>query len=92
MLYLLIDLVRVVATIYTVLIFIRVILSWVAPAHSHPLLVMVYRLTEPVLGPVRAILPAMGGLDFSPVVVLIGIQFVKQILIRLLFSMAGTGY
>ena len=35
-------------------------------------------LTEPVLNPIRKILPNLGGLDFSPVVVLFGLQFLKQ--------------
>ena len=36
------------------------------------------KLTEPVLAPIRRILPDLGGLDFSPVVVLIALQFLKQ--------------
>jgi YggT family protein len=92
MLYLLIDLIRVAATLYTILIFVRVILSWVSPTHSHPLVLLVYRLTEPVLGPVRTLLPSLGGIDFSPVIVLIGIQFIKQVLISLLINIANSGY
>jgi YggT family protein len=37
-----------------------------------------YTLTEPVLGPIRRVLPDLGGLDFSPVVVLFALQFLKQ--------------
>jgi YggT family protein len=36
------------------------------------------RLTEPLLGPIRRILPDLGGIDVSPIVLLIGLQFVKQ--------------
>jgi YggT family protein len=39
------------------------------------------QLTEPVLGPIRRILPNLGGLDFSPVVVLFALQFLKQFII-----------
>lgn len=38
------------------------------------------RLTEPVFAPIRNILPAVGGLDLSPIVVLIGIQFIRTLL------------
>jgi len=36
-----------------------------------------HRLTEPVLGPIRRIMPDLGGLDISPIIVLIGIQFLQ---------------
>lgn len=90
--YALIDVVRFAGTVLTVLVFIRVILSWVSPGGvKHPLIVLVYRLTEPLLGPVRSLLPSMGGIDFSPVIVLIGIQLAEGLLIRLLLGMANTG-
>jgi YggT family protein len=86
----LIDLIRIAATILTVLVFIRVILSWISPGgSSHPLLLMVYRITEPLLSPVRSHLPTMGGVDFSPVIVLFGIQIAERLLIQLLASMAN---
>ncbi len=88
----LIDVIRFAATVLTVLVFIRVILSWVSPGGvNNPLIVLVYRITEPLLSPVRSLLPSMGGIDFSPVIVLLGIQIAKQLLIQLLQSMANTG-
>ncbi len=80
----LIDLVRWGATIYSILIFARVIISWMGRGSAHPLVLLVYRLTEPVLAPVRSVLPSFGGLDFSPVLVLIGIQVLEQVLIRVI--------
>ena len=53
----------------------------------HPLVLLVYRLTEPVLAPVRSILPSFGGLDFSPVLVLIGIQVLERVLIQVLINL-----
>ncbi|MDE7548655.1 YggT family protein [Acetobacter fabarum] len=44
------------------------------------------RLTEPVLAPVRRVLPTPGGVDFSPMVVLLGIQYVIQPLLADVFS------
>jgi YggT family protein len=39
------------------------------------------RLTEPVLRPIRSVLPNLGGLDLSPIVVLLGIQFLKTLIV-----------
>jgi YggT family protein len=87
----LIDLVRILATILTVLIFIRVALSWFPQAGANTVGVLVYRVTEPLLAPVRALLPAMGGIDFSPIVVLIGIQILESLLVRALWGLARGG-
>ncbi len=91
MLYTLIDVIDVAATIFTILIFVRIILSWISPAGQHPVLVLVYRLTEPLLGPVRSLIPSMGGMDFSPVLVLIGIQLAELVLTQMLLSLANSG-
>lgn len=54
---------------------VRVILSWVAPDPYNPFTAIMIQITEPVMAPVRRILPPMGGLDLSPLIVLLGIQF-----------------
>lgn len=54
---------------------ISVILSWVLPDPYHPFTQIVRSLTEPVMAPARRILPPMGGLDLSPIIVLFAIQF-----------------
>lgn len=48
----------------------------------HPLLQLVLQLTEPVMAPVRAFIPAMGGLDFSPIVIFLGIQILQNFIIQ----------
>lgn len=74
---------------YIVVIFGRVILSWfpITPGTTMASVARVlYRLTEPVLGPVRRILPPMRmggmGLDLSPIIVLIGLQIVAGAIAR----------
>ena len=84
----LISFVSLAANIYSVLIIIRVILSWVSLDPRNPLVGLVYRLTEPVLGPVRNLLPSMGGIDFSPILVLVGIQLLENVVVRMLIGMA----
>jgi YggT family protein len=49
--------------------------------NPHPLLQLVWQLTEPVMGPVRKVIPPLGGLDFSPIVIFIAIQIIQNFLI-----------
>ena len=88
MIYTLIDLVQAAATIFTILVFARVILSWIPSVPDNPLVGFVFRVTEPVMAPVRNLLPAMGGIDFSPILVLVGIQILESVLVRVLLGMA----
>tara|TARA_R110002096_G_scaffold154_30_gene1030 strand:- start:24317 stop:24892 length:576 start_codon:yes stop_codon:yes gene_type:complete len=60
---------------------IRVILSWVAPGMHNPATAIIATLSEPVLAPVRRIIPPMGGFDVSPILVIIGL-FALNIVIR----------
>lgn len=84
--------IQIAANVLMVLIIIRVVLSWVSPGGvSHPLVLLVYRMTEPLLSPVRSLLPAMGGIDLSPMIVLLGIHIAKRLLFELLAGMANSG-
>lgn len=68
-------------TLYEGLILLRAILTWfVSPETTHPAIDLVKRLTEPILEPVRKALPATGSVDFSPLVVLIGLELLKRFL------------
>jgi YggT family protein len=58
-----------------------IILSWIAPGSGNPAVQLLYQLTEPVMAPFRRLLPAMGGLDLSPIFVFITINIV-QIFLR----------
>ena len=55
--------------IYWYVILARVLMSWFNPSPNNPIVNAIYRLTEPVLGPIRRLLPPMGGFDLSPLVV-----------------------
>ncbi|MEM6545837.1 MAG: YggT family protein, partial [Pseudomonadota bacterium] len=57
-----------------------IILSWVAPGTSNPAAYLLYQITEPVMAPFRRILPAMGGMDFSPILVFVLINILNIIL------------
>lgn len=63
--------------IYLFALLAMIILSWVAPGGRHPALLLLFQLTEPVMAPFRRMLPSMGGIDFSPILVLILINVIK---------------
>jgi YggT family protein len=62
---------------------IRAILSWVSQGYN-PIEAVFHQLTEPMLKPIRKILPPLGGLDLSVLVLIIGIQFLQMLLMDLL--------
>lgn len=49
----------------------RVILSWIKLSPTNPLVVIIFQITEPILAPIRRVLPKMGMLDLSPMVALV---------------------
>ena len=74
------SIIRVLCTVLTVLILIRVVISWYAPRPTNILVIIPYRLTEPILAPLRRIIPRVGPLDFSPLVAIILIQLIYRLL------------
>lgn len=69
-----------IVNIYFFTILISIILSWVAPGSYNPAVLLIHQLTEPVLAPFRNLLPAMGGLDISPIFVFLVINVIKILL------------
>ena len=66
-----------------------IVLSWLAPQTKHPGAYLLHQLTEPVMAPVRRMLPNLGGLDFSPILVFIMINLVDMLVIQNLASNFG---
>ncbi|HVC99714.1 MAG TPA: YggT family protein [Candidatus Dormibacteraeota bacterium] len=64
-----------------ILIFVRVAFTWVSRDFSNPIFRFCFQATEPLLRPVRNLLPGggMGGLDFSPMIVSFGLLFLSQL-------------
>lgn len=65
------------ALLYTVLIFVYALLSFIAPGVRSPATALLAALCEPVLGPLRRVLPVLGGIDFSPLVAIVGLQALR---------------
>ncbi len=66
--------------LYSLVVLAAVVMSWVRVDPRNPLARIVYNLTEPVLAPIRRLLPVMGGLDFSPMVVLFALRALRGLL------------
>jgi YggT family protein len=67
--------------VYSFLILARVIMSWVNPHPRNELLLMVVRVTEPVLAPLRALIP-LRGIDLSPILAWLLIRFLMRLIIQ----------
>ncbi len=81
-----VGLINAILTLFTIAIFARVILTFIIPltgGKPHPIVVtintFVYQITEPVLGPIRRILPSFGGFDLSPMAVLIILVLLRRV-------------
>jgi YggT family protein len=76
-------------TIYMWIIIIRALISWVSPNPYNPIVQFLYRVTEPLLWRVRRLIPMGGiGIDFSPVIVILAIYFLKLFLVQSLVQFA----
>ena len=74
-----------IVNIYYYAILASIIMSFVmmfsGSTNPHPLLLLVWQLTEPVMAPVRKIIPSMGGLDFSPIIIFIAIRIIQNFIL-----------
>lgn len=67
--------------LYSLIVIAAVIASWTGAPHRHPIVQALRAATEPLLAAIRRALPAAGGLDFSPMVLLIGLHVLKRVLV-----------
>jgi YggT family protein len=80
----------VVLTILYWLILIQALINWVSPDPLNPVMQFLYKTTEPILYPIRKILPAAFkfGIDISPIIAFLAILFLKSFLVRTLIDLA----
>ena len=82
--------VDVILTVLYWLILVRALISWVSPDPYNPIVQFLYKTTEPVLEPIRRILP-LGmrlGIDVSPIIAFLAILFLKKFMVSTLFGIA----
>jgi YggT family protein len=77
------ELVTLSISVFIIAVFIQVILSWVNPDPYNPVVGILNSLTNPVLSPARKMMPPTGGIDLSPIVVIIGLTFTKLVIIEI---------
>ncbi|MBF0425980.1 MAG: YggT family protein [Magnetococcales bacterium] len=76
--------------IYSWMILARVILSWVSPDPYNPIIQFLVQFTDPVLRPARRLIPSFGGLDFSPILVLLGISMLQRVVVALFSGLSAA--
>jgi YggT family protein len=63
--------------LYFFMLIAMIVVSWIAPGSRHPAIELIWQVSEPVMAPFRALLPNMGGIDFSPILVFISINVIQ---------------
>jgi len=81
------DLVDFLLLLYIVLVLVRVVISFVGADSYHPVVPLVMQLTEPVMKPFRRLIPNVGGLDFSPMVVLLVLTLARVLIAKPLLDL-----
>ena len=76
------DFLRLLCEVLTLAIIFRAILSWFSPRPTNILAVILYKVTEPLLAPLRRIIPRAGMFDFTPLVAIILLQLIASFLPR----------
>jgi YggT family protein len=74
------NLIGMLGQLYMFVLLARVLISWIQVDPNHPAIQILYQLTEPILKPIRQILPATAGLDFSPIIAMLLVEVVTQVL------------
>lgn len=82
------NVIEIVLDIYMWIIIARALISWVTPDPYNPIVNFLYRATEPVLYRVRRIIPDLGGIDLSPMIVILIIYFLKEFVVRSIYMLS----
>ncbi len=77
------DLISLTFDIFIIALFVQAILSWVNPDPNHPVSSLLHNLTFPVLRPIKKYIPPISGIDLSTLVALIGLMFIKRLVLSL---------
>ncbi len=83
------NVIDILLSLYMWVIIVAALISWVNPDPYNPIVRFLHRVTEPVLSPIRRRLGVYGGIDFSPLIVILGIVFARYFIVR---SLIEIGY
>ncbi len=82
------ELISLLFNLYIIAIIVQALLSWVSSGNYHPGVTLLYTLTEPVLRPLRQIIPPIGGIDLTPLAGIVLLQVMKMLVMPPLNSLA----
>jgi len=88
LIYSIVQLIHTVINLYIWIVIIAALLSFVRPDPRNPIVQILYRLTEPVYDVLRRKMPFLivGGIDLSPLVIILGLQFIDTFMMRALLG------
>ena len=79
-----------VINIYIWVVLIAALISWVRPDPYNPIVQILYKLTEPLYAKIRRVIPTIiGGVDLTPILVILALKFIDLFVVQLLFSLAS---
>ena len=82
---------NIVLTLFMWIVIARAVLSWVNPDPFNPIVRFIHNVTEPVLYPIRSKLPlGFGGIDFSPILVFLGIIFLQNFVVSSIMRISAS--
>ncbi len=81
------ELLQLTVYVFMVAIIIRVVLSWIGPRSYHPAVGLLHSITEPVMGPARRLIPPIGGLDLSPILVFLALGLALRLVVQPILDM-----
>jgi YggT family protein len=85
------QILHMVVNAYIWVVIIAAVISWVRPDPYNPIVQILHRLTEPVYTLVRRYIPTViSGIDLSPIIIILALQFIDLFVIKLLFSLAAS--
>ena len=79
----LVNFIQLLATVLWFLLIARVVLSWTNPRGGGGVVALIYQATEPILAPIRRLLPATGGIDWSPLIAMLILGVIVRVAVRL---------
>ncbi len=86
------DLIKLAFDVFIFSILIQVVMSWVNPGAYNPATALISYLTEPIMRPMRRIIPPIGGLDLSPMAAMIGLYLMQMLLIPPILHLTGSPF
>lgn len=82
--YNLVYIISVALNVLKILLIVRVVMSWLRVGYGHPIANFIFEITEPILAPIRSLMPKNMMLDFSPLIAIILLELLGRALINLL--------